>query len=327
MRTNFIIRFSLILLIANSSSGIYADQDKHNRYSNTPQTATTLVLNKIMSGKIEKTQEVNYFKLNLKKSGNLSLESFGNIDTKAILFNKIGEKLSTANTGGEGYNFKLNYQASVGIYYVAVKHAKTGGIGSYQIKATLQTASANSSFILPFTAGQIWRVCQGYNTPEITHIGPLNYSLDLSIANDATNPGGYGCIGSPNASTGQNVLAPQASTVAWISPFTNDIICLSLNTPAANGAKSVLLGHFTPLSTLARGDVVKQGDILGVINPPSGNNGQYAHIHISTHVTADCLSSGTLVADSLPLGQIFGAKYNLTSDGSKHQWYGSKLSQ
>lgn len=327
MRADLITRLSLVLFIITSSSEISAEPANHNRYSNTLQTATSLILNKLMSGKIEKAQEINYFKINLKKSGTLSLESFGNMDTKAILLDKTGKKLLIADTGGKGKNFKLSYQAATGIYYVAVKHAKASGIGSYQIKASLQTSSPSSNFILPFSAGQTWTICQGYNTPEVTHIGPLTYSLDLSIANDAVSTGGYGCIGSPNASTGQNVLAPQAGTVAWVSPFTGDLICLSLDTPAANGAKSILLGHFTPLTTLARGSVIKQGDILGLVNPPSSKNGQYAHIHISTHTTTDCLSRGTLVADSLALGQAFGANYNFTSDSSKHQWYGTKLSQ
>ncbi|WP_298610881.1 hypothetical protein [uncultured Thiothrix sp.] len=328
MKNSLALGSSCILFLTQNYSTVLADQvSPPHEYTDTLKTAKALELNKLVDGGLEKAQDINYFKIKLKKVGSLTVESFGGTDTKANLLDSLGTTLATADTGGSAKNFKLSYQATAGIYYLAVKHAKAAGIGTYQVKASLQTATTNSNLIFPFTTGQTWTVCQGYNTPEITHIGPLNYSLDFSIAKDATNTGGYGCIGSANASTGQNVLAPQAGTVAWISPFTSDIICLSLNTPAPNGAKSVLLGHFTPLTTLARGSSIKQGDILGLVNPPSSKNGQYAHIHISTHTTTDCLSSGTLVAASLPLGQSFGTQYNFTSDGSKHQWYGSKLSQ
>lgn len=321
----FFSKIALFLFLLGSP--LYAEQNTSQRYSNTIKTANILTLDKLTNGHIEKAKEVNYFKLNLNKAGTLIIESLGNTDTKATLFDKNGKKILTADAGGEAKNFKISYQAPSSLYYLAVKHAKAAGTGAYQLKASLQTQTTSSSFILPFTASQTWTVCQGYNTPEITHIGPLSNALDLSLASDSVAAGGYGCIGSSNASTGQNVLAPQAGTVAWISPFTSDLICISLNTPAANGAKAVLLGHFTPLTTLARGSLVKQGDILGVVNPASAKNGQYAHIHISTHSTASCLSSGTLLSESLPLGSAFGPKYNFTSNGSKHQWYGTKLNQ
>ncbi|HPY42139.1 MAG TPA: hypothetical protein PLM98_16560, partial [Thiolinea sp.] len=274
------------------SSPLYAEPNTDSRYSNTLQTAKPLSLDKLTSGNIEKAKEVNYFRLNLKKSGILTLESSGSTDTKATLFDKNGQKILVADAGGEAQNFKLSYQATPSLYYLAIKHAKASGTGAYQLKASLQIPTNSANLIFPFTAGQSWTVCQGYNTPEITHIGPLANSLDLSLASDSVSAGAYGCIGSSNASTGQNVLAPQAGTVAWISPFTSDLVCISLNIPAANGAKSVLLGHFTPLTTLARGSVVKQGDILGLVNPASTKNGQYGHIHISMHSTASCLSSG-----------------------------------
>ena len=318
-------KFTLVLYLI--SSQLYAEETTHQGYSNTLPTAKPLTLDKLTNGNIKKAKEVNYFKLNLKKTGTLIIESLGNTDTKATLFDKNGKKILTADAGGEAQNFKISYQAPSSLYYLAVKHAKAAGTGAYQLKASLQTQTTRSSFILPFAVGQTWTVCQGYNTPEITHIGPLSNALDLSLASDSVAAAGYGCIGSSNASTGQNVLAPQTGTVAWISPFTGDLVCISLNTPAANGAKAVLLGHFTPLTTLARGSLVKQGDILGVVNPASAKNGQYAHIHISTHSTASCLSSAALLSESLPLGAIFGSKYNFASNGSKHQWYGTKLSQ
>lgn len=326
MKSSLISKFTLILT-ASFSLTFAVHAETSDRYSDTVQTFKPLALNKLVSGNLERAKEVNYFKINLKKAGTLNLESFGNTDTTSTLLDKTGKALVSADTGGSGKNFKLNYPANPAIYYLAVKHAKAAGIGAYQVKASLQTANPTTNFIFPFSAGQTWTVCQGYNTPEITHSGPLTYSLDLSLAGDSVSSGAYGCLGSANASTGQNVLAPQAGTVAWVSPFTNDLACISLATPAANGAKSVLVGHFTPLTTLSRGTVVKQGDILGVVDPASSKNGNYAHIHISTHTTNNCLSSGTLVADSVALGQMFGASYNFMSNGSKHQWYGSKVSR
>ena len=123
---------------------------------------------------------------------------------------------------------------------------------------------------LPFSVGETWYVCQGYNG-QISHQGAS--ALDLSI--DPLSPGPTGCGSGPNASTGKPVLAPAAGIVEDHIVFqgAKDILCLNLD-----GIAIMKVGHLTNL--LPIGTRFKQNDTLGIIEPPSKGNGGYAHIHL-----------------------------------------------
>lgn len=292
------------------------------------QGATALKTNNALVNGSLAAGDIDFFRVVLPAAGVLTVMSTGSTDTYGRIHDATGQSLAYANGGGTGKNFKLRYQASAaGTYYVSVRHNKSTGTGAYKVKASFAPASANSAFILPFTAGQSWKVCQGYNTPEITHTGSLAHSFDLSIAADSTSSSGYGCLGAPNASAGQNVLAPADAKIAWVSPLTKDIVCLTLDNAAPNNARSIMLGHFSLAAGLGMGSTVKQGAILGKVNVAGSANGNYAHIQISSYATTQCMDSIGVLSNSIPLGTLFGGSYNFTSNGSKHQWYGAGVTR
>ncbi len=184
--------------------------------------------------------------------------------------------------------------------------------------------AGNGDFIFPFSKGQTWMVCQGYNTPDIFHHDGDIHALDFSYDLDAANgPSGCG-FSSANASAGQMVYAPADGSIAWYglddTPGIGiDVTCITLRETASNGAKSVMLGHLDINGFVSRGDAVKQGALLGRVNTPSARNGNYAHIHIATYDNKLCAGK------SLPLNDVFGGTCNFTSNDSKEQWRGTRV--
>ena len=135
---------------------------------------------------------------------------------------------------------------------------------------------------LPFTPGQTWYVCQGYNGPiDHTSAYYAETALDLSISPQAASSGGC----DPNtadASTGQPVLSPADGTVAnyFAEP---DFVCITFD---AGG--STAIGHINSQPTL--NTRVHKGGLIGYVNPPQSgtNQGGYAHIHIQVFTQPDC---------------------------------------
>ena len=128
--------------------------------------------------------------------------------------------------------------------------------------------------LLPFTPGETWYICQGYNG-QISHHG--TYSLDLSI--DPNSPGPTGCrTSTAHASTGKRVRAPGAGKVYQANG--PDGIYIRFD---AGG--TMIIGHLTHKWPVASANTllgtVAAGEDIGSVNAPGvGNNGGYAHLHI-----------------------------------------------
>jgi hypothetical protein len=165
-----------------------------------------------------------------------------------------------------------------------------------------------SPLLLPFPIGETWYVCQGYNG-SFSHRNL--YALDLSV--DPNSPGGSGCnMSTKNASTGRTVVAPGTGTAYRSS----DGVFINFD---AGG--SIIIGHITP-TKLGR---VTAGETIGTVNAPNvGNNGGYAHIHIS--VSRD---HGT--RNQIPFDEANGARFqcapDMPSSGAVNQHSGTALTR
>ncbi len=81
-------------------------------------------------------------------------------------------------------------------------------------------SGADGDFIFPFEKGQSWMVCQGYNTPKMSHHGDDIHALDISHDLNAAD-GSSGCnFSSANASVGQMVYAPADGSMVWTGRYT-----------------------------------------------------------------------------------------------------------
>lgn len=231
----------------------------------------------------------------------------------------------TTTTGKTTSYLKDKMELAGWTYYWKVRANGAAGAVWSDVRSFTTVGTSNSNnLIFPFSQGQNWKICQGYNTNQITHKGSLIHSFDLSIASNSAI-GSYGCNSSTSAtSSKQNVVAPAKGYVRWKGSNSTDIVCMTLSKTTVNGANSVMLGHLTLNSNIAVGvnaPSISQGSIIGTLNSPAALNGNYAHIHMSSYPSVDC--SGT----SIPFGKAFGGNYNFTSNGSIYQWYGSSVSR
>lgn len=164
-------------------------------------------------------------------------------------------------------------------------------------------AQQSLSLRLPFPAGTVWRVAQGYNGG--THVpGPERYALDLVRVDGPT--------------AGTEVLAPAAGTIWWMTPpgAGNGCVLIKLDGPSG-----LIAGMCHLIARPFRTDEhVAAGQVLGTIAPDgaAGNNGM-AHLHFSLHRTPDLgvtrIPAPFAPPDGLPLEGLA-----LPPDGSSNQY-------
>lgn len=248
-------------------------------------------------------------------------QSFSGFNDTGTDSSSCSNNTCLTTTTGTTTSFTKNMDLAGKTYYWKVRANGLGGVSPWSQPRSFTTAGATNNFVFPFSTGQTWKVCQGYNTQEITHKGTLVNSFDFSIASNAA-VGAYGCNPvTASSSSGQNVIAPANGRIAWKGKTSTDIICIDLDKVASNGAKSVMLGHLTLRSGVSVGSSVSQGDIVGTLNSPVTLNGNYSHIHMGSYSSSSCYGT------SIPFGTVFGGSYNFPSNGSVHQWYGSSVSK
>lgn len=150
--------------------------------------------------------------------------------------------------------------------------------------------------LLPFSPGETWYVCQGYNGRASGTHDDLP-ALDLSV--DPDSPGETGCTpATANASTGRAITAPLGGTVRHVG---TDLACVS------SGDRSVLLGHFD--DRLEHGSSVTAGGQVGTVAPPNPSNGPYAHIHVQAYASSGCVPS-----ESIAFSEENGARFQGAPD-------------
>lgn len=197
-------------------------------------------------------------------------------------------------------------------------------IVTQQTISSVLTGSGVPFLTLPFTVGETWYVCQGYNGP-ISHKKAA--ALDLSIDSNSAPVGGKGCNPATAASSAKKpIFAPADGTVKAHFRETgsvNDMLCLELKGPDGKPAIIMKIGHLTNM--LRVGAKFKRNDRLGIVEDPAPGNDKYAHIHIQLND----LSKGCSKAPTIPFSgtyQFEGAP-NMTYDGSVNQWRGTVLTR
>lgn len=152
-------------------------------------------------------------------------------------------------------------------------------------------AQSSNDLVPPFSLGETWYICQGYNTPSISHDGNDEHALDLVL--DSAQKGPTGCDAS-NLSAGRAVYAPVNGTVFYSSPDQGSV-CIN-----RSSAGSVMLAHLQ--SRIPAGSRVTKGTRIGTVAPrwSSENPSAVAHVHIQAHSSANCQYklNGTVPFDS-----------------------------
>ena len=110
---------------------------QNNDHSDTSSGATSLSLGNSLSGQIEPGSDVDYFKVQVSKSGVLTVYTTGTLDTRGILQNSSGATLVKNFDDGSGKNFKIAWSVDAGTYYVKVESYRSH-TGSYTIHASFR---------------------------------------------------------------------------------------------------------------------------------------------------------------------------------------------
>ncbi len=109
------------------------DGDDHG---DTPSAATDLAVGGSQSGQIETGGDVDYFRVQVSGSGELTVQTTGRLDTKGQLEDSAGAVLARDDDGGDGYNFRIAHAVSAGTYYLKVEGYDASTTGSYTILAS-----------------------------------------------------------------------------------------------------------------------------------------------------------------------------------------------
>ena len=105
-------------------------------HGNTPATATPLIFDSPLGGRIDPAGDIDYFRVRVTTAGGrLTVETMGNFDTIGRLEDDSGSTLATNDDGGLGRNFRIVRDVSPGTYYVRVTGWSSTRTGDYRIEA------------------------------------------------------------------------------------------------------------------------------------------------------------------------------------------------
>jgi hypothetical protein len=175
-----------------------------------------------------------------------------------------------------------------------------------------------SPLLLPFSIGEEWYICQGYNGP-ITHMGQP--WLDLTVDEYAL-AGDEGCDRPgdlyDDLSAGKTVVAPGSGILRHRAGQGGviDHVCIDFDEGG-----SMYLAHLD--ITHPDNTRVIAGAPIGKVSYQSEANGGYAHIHVQVHPAPGC-TGATVPFDSANSAR-FECAPNLPYDGTENQHRKTKL--
>ena len=76
-------------------------------HGDTPSTATPLIFDSPLGGRIDPAGDIDYFRVRVTTAGELTVETTGSTDTVGRLEDDSGSTLVTNDDGGAGTNFKI----------------------------------------------------------------------------------------------------------------------------------------------------------------------------------------------------------------------------
>ena len=114
----------------------YNDGGGGDDHGDTPSAATALAVGSSRAGQLETGGDVDYFRVEVSASGDLTVHTTGSLDTKGQLEDSAGAVLARDDDGGDGYNFRIAHAVSAGTYYLKVEGYDATTTGSYTIHAS-----------------------------------------------------------------------------------------------------------------------------------------------------------------------------------------------
>ena len=118
----------------NCSTGVrvVVRNEPTDDHGNTRGRASQVNLNRTARGALERSGDVDYFRVVVTRTGTLTVKTEGPTDTVGELQRANGTKLDEDDDDGTGNNFQIRQQVSAGTYYVKVSGFRSA-TGSYTL--------------------------------------------------------------------------------------------------------------------------------------------------------------------------------------------------
>ena len=117
-------------------------------HGDSPSAATALAVGSSRSGQIEPGGDVDYFRVQVTASGDLTVHTTGSLDTKGQLEDSAGGVLASDDDGGDGYNFRIAHTVRAGTYYIKVEGYNASTTGGYTIHASGPSGGSGPDLIV-----------------------------------------------------------------------------------------------------------------------------------------------------------------------------------
>ena len=137
------------------------DSSTTDDHGNTRSDATSLSVGGSQAGQIEVGNDIDYFRVQVSGSGELTVYTTGSLDTVGSLESSSGSSLESDDDGGTGSNFRIARTVAAGTYYVKVESygSNTGSYTLYALfsgtsttpQVSITDASATEGNTLTFT--------------------------------------------------------------------------------------------------------------------------------------------------------------------------------
>ena len=119
-------------LVVRFTAGPPPSRDDHG---NTRNGATTVGLSSLTAGRLERSGDLDYFRVTLSGSGEVTVSTTGTTDTVGELQTSSGTRITSNDDGGTGYNFRMQQRLSAGTYYIQVR-GYGNSTGDYELSVS-----------------------------------------------------------------------------------------------------------------------------------------------------------------------------------------------
>ena len=127
-KTNAILSSLFVFLIFFITLPAFADD-----HGNSCSSATRVNIGSSTTGRIENGGDYDYFRIQMRSTGTITVYSSGNNDTYGSLYNASCQQITRNDDSGSGYNFRISRSVSSGTYYVKVRLYNSRNTGSYRL--------------------------------------------------------------------------------------------------------------------------------------------------------------------------------------------------
>ncbi len=224
----------------------------------TLEAATLLALDTPYTEAIDSIDDVDYFRIEVDQSGELTVYTTGYMDTGGELLTEDGTRLADDDDSGSSLNFRIVYSVDPGTYYVKVQGI-WGSTGSYTVQASLETGKITAP---------------DETAPEVISSYPENGAADVDPEDVFED--GIEVVFTEPVSGDLMLLDADYDDVGWVSTTDGDTITLT-------GIAGSELGNETEYT------------IGGIVSDAAGNETE-VYITFTTSALETAVNADGLVA-------------------------------